>query len=145
MNLSAAVDTPEQLLVGVVASLQSEANEAHRHFLYNFESLVTCAQPLKEVSQGDVLPDMFLEIFNAIQSQHEPQLESSEPTSQRDLPVAVVGRGALLVVLQVQRVDIERVYNPARLFEPHCGAIEVNQHPFVRVEVKGICFFDSLH
>lgn len=95
--------------------------------------------------QSDVLSDMLLEVLHSVQPQDEPKLERSEPSSERDLPVAVIGSGALLVVFQVKRVDVEGVDDPPRFLEPHRGAVEVDQHPLVRVEVEGARVLYAFH
>jgi len=58
---------------------------------------------------------------------------------------AVVWRCALLLVLEVERVDVEGVDQPGGVLEPHGGAVEVDQHPLVRVEVERVCFVDAAH
>ena len=67
--------------------LQSEANKAQHDFRDDLESWVGKDQRLELVSLGNVLSDMPLEILNAVQPQHEPEFQRSEPTSQRYLPV----------------------------------------------------------
>lgn len=57
----------------------------------------------------------------------------------------VVGSRPLLIVLQVKRVYIKSVDDPAGLFEPHCGAVKVDEQPFVRVKVKGVRLLDAFH
>lgn len=51
----------------------------------------------------------------------------------------------MLIVLQVKRVDVEGVDNPQGVLQPHGGAVEVNQHPLVRVKVEGVGLLYALH
>lgn len=57
----------------------------------------------------------------------------------------VIGRRSLYVVLQVQGIHVKCVDHISGIFQPHCRAIEIHQHPLVRVKIEGICQFDSFH
>lgn len=145
MNLATSVDALEQCLVQLVGSLQSKASQSHLNSAEDLEAFIRNAQGFELLGEGAVATDVGLDVLNSVQPEHEPQLEGTETTTQRDLPVTVVRSGSLHVVLQVERVDVERVDDPVRLLQPHGTAVKVDQHPLVGVEVERIGRFDSLH
>jgi hypothetical protein len=67
--------------------LESEADETHRSGADELEATVTLHETLELLGQGDVLADVLLKLLDTVDAQHEPQLQSAEATSQRDLPV----------------------------------------------------------
>ena len=50
------------------------------------------------------------------------------------MPVPVVRDFPLVFVLEVERVDVEGVYEPPVVLHPHGAAVEVDEEPLVRVE-----------
>ena len=44
----------------------------------------------------------------------------------------------LVFVFQVERINIEGVHDLPGVPHPHGGAVEVDQHPLVRVEVEAV-------
>ena len=51
---------------------------------------------------------------------------SSLPATEGNVPVSIVWYLALVLVLEVQRVDIERVHDQPRVPHPHRRAVEVD-------------------
>ena len=51
---------------------------------------------------------------------------------------------ALVAVFEVDRVHGEGVHREAGVLEPHGGAVEVDQHPLVRVEVEAVGHLDPV-
>merc|ERR1719495_3005726 len=62
----------------------------------------------------------------------------SKPPTQRNLPMSIVWHLSLMSMFQVHRIHRERFNGEARVLEPHCRAVKVDQHPLVGVEVEGI-------
>ncbi len=44
----------------------------------------------KAGSERDMLADVVADPFDSVGTEHEPELESPEPTPQRDVPIAIV-------------------------------------------------------
>ena len=68
-------------------SLQPEDDHAQVATGRDLKPGVRPHQGLELPSQTDILPDHILEAGDAVVSQHEPELESSEPLTQGNLPV----------------------------------------------------------
>src|SRR5579862_8131496 len=86
-----------------------------------------------------------LQAFDTIVTQDEPQLERTEAPAERNLPIAIINHSARFrrLVAQVfgqhaQGLD-ERL--PVRNVEDI--AIEVGEHPLVRVEAVAVGEFDA--
>lgn len=112
---------------------------------------------------------MLLQSFNPKLADDEPQLEGAEAFAERDLPVHVVDGEARVLVLEVQRLDVEgtvqcvAVLHPSRAREkeirplmlkrsklfpsighsPHGSAVEVHHHPLAGVEGDGVRELDA--
>jgi len=67
--------------------LEPEADEAHSGGTDELEAGVLEDEPLELLGEGDVLADVLLQPLDAVDAQHEPQLEGPEATAQRNLPV----------------------------------------------------------
>lgn len=48
-------------------------------------------------------------------------------------------------MFQVEWIDIEGVDHPVGVFQPHGAAVEIDQHPFVWIEVERIAELDAVH
>lgn len=70
-----------------IAYPQSETHQAKHDFLNNFKSFIGQHQSLEFVGLGHMLSDVILEILHAVESQNEPQLQGSESSAKRNLPV----------------------------------------------------------
>lgn len=143
MDDAPSVQPLQQGLVGLVVAFKSETNQSQDHLFRDLEPVVRPDQRLEVLGQFDVLPDKFLQVLHAVEPQNEPQLQGSETSAQGDLPMSVIRGGALLLVLEVQGIDVEGVHQPGGVLQPHGGAVEVDQHPLVGVEVEGVGSFDA--
>src|SRR4029450_13028814 len=89
---------------------------------------------------GDGSWDVVPHALDAVVTDHEPELESAKPPAERDLPIAVVddragfGRAISQVLREHAQCADER--RPVR--DPECVAIEVREHPLVRVEAVAV-------
>ena len=77
-----------------IQTIEGEADEIQRRRRGQFEfggGFDRASEPLRQI---DVAADMVLEAFDAIVTNHEPEFEGAEATTQRDLPIAVIYNGA---------------------------------------------------
>lgn len=125
--------------------LESEANQAEHHLSDNFKSRIAEHHRLELVCLRHMSPYVLLQILHAKQSQDKPQFQRAKSSPEGYLPVTVVRSRALPVVLQVQRVNVKGVYHVGRVFQPHCRAVKVHQHPFVGVKVERVCLLYAVH
>ena len=51
---------------------------------------------------------------------------------------------ALVSVFEVNWVDGESIHGEAGVLEPHGGAVKVDQHPFVGIEIEGVSQLDAI-
>ena len=58
--------------------------------------------------------------------------------------MAIIGRGGLKSVFQIERIDVERVDEMRSIFQIHRRTIEVDQHPFVRIEIERLRVFAAV-
>ena len=49
-----------------------------------------------------------------------------------------------MIVLEIKGIDVESIDDLRCIFDPHGGAIEVNEEPLVRVEVVAVSQLDSI-
>ena len=78
--------------------------------------------------------------FGAVVTDDEPELERTEPATERDVPVAIVDDGARLarLVAQVLGQHAERVDERPAVGEVEHVAVEVGEQPLVRVEAPTV-------
>lgn len=50
-----------------------------------------------------------------------------------------------MLVLEIDPVDVEGFDQISSVLDPHGGTVEVDQHPFVGVHVKGVCHTHPFH
>ena len=127
------VDPLAQRLVPLVISAESEADQPHpgRHRQLKPEnqselsisSIRANQRPrgriprvgldlLRELlGELDLGPDVPPQPLRPIDPHHEPELEGAEPAAQGNVPVPVVRNLTLVLVLEVQRVNIEGIHN----------------------------------
>src|SRR6266851_4276061 len=89
IKIAAAVERVHQALVGLVAALQSEANQIQWSRRGQFKAIVLVHPGGKLLRQPHMLAHMKLQPFNPVMTQHKPQLERAKTPSQWDLPVAI--------------------------------------------------------
>ena len=67
------------------------------------------------------------------------------PSTPNGFSVSIQILPTRVLVFEIERVHVEGFMQRRRIFDPHGAAVEVDHHPFGRVESEGICFFDSCH
>ena len=63
------------------------------------------------LGESDLGPDVLPQPLRAVDPHHKPELEGAEPAAQGNVPVPVVRDLALMLVLEIQRVNIESIHN----------------------------------
>jgi hypothetical protein len=98
------------------------------------------------VREREVLTDHRLPGRQAFGADGEPQLQGAEPTSERDLPVAVVdgGTGFSGGGAQVLGQDRQRCEQRGAVRHPERVAVEVHAHPLVRVGRVAVCVLQAV-
>src|SRR5208282_5902694 len=88
------------------------------------------------LSQAHVLANVMLQAFDPVMPDHKPTLERAKTASELDVPVAIIndGAGFRLLVSQGFRQHGERLDQVLAVGDVEDIAIEVGEHPFVRVE-----------
>lgn len=145
VELAAAVDDAQKLLIQLARSFQAKANQAQLDLVAHLEALVLQHQLLELLRQADVVPDVLLQAGDAVGAQHEPQLERAEATRQWNSPVPVVDGGVGVAVLQIKRIDDQCGRQADAITHPQRGAVEVRQQPFIGIRVEGVCVLDALN
>src|SRR6516165_2534628 len=90
--------------------------------------------------------NMVLQALNPIMANHEPELQGAEAAAEGNLPVAVIkhrSRGGGLV-LQIFRKDAERLDEGGAIGHPEAVAVEIGEHPFVRIEGIAVRQFHAI-
>ena len=145
-EIAAAVETVHDGLIGGVSAFVAEAHKIQRRRSGQFEVFV-CRDPLGELlRQLHVAANVVLQAFDAVVADHEPQLQRAEAAAELDVPVAVVDDRSRFggLIAQVFGQDAERLNERFAVGDPEAVAIEVGEHPFVRIEVVAVGEFDSV-
>src|SRR6185437_4417059 len=96
--------------------------------------------------QPHVLANMELQPFNSVMPQHEPQLERPKATAERYLPVTVVDDRARFscLITQIFRQHAEGLDQSFSIGHVKAIAIEIGEHPLVRIEAVAVRGFDAI-
>ena len=73
-----------------------------------------------------------------------PKFQGAKTSSQRNLPVTIIGRRGLKGVFQIERIDVEGVDEMRSISQIHRRTIEIDQHPFVRIEAERLREFATV-
>ena len=92
-----------------------------------------------------MLANVMLQAFDAVVADHEPQLQRAEAASQLNVPVAVVDDCSRFggLIPQVFRQDAQGLNQRLAVGDPEAVAVEVGEHPFMRIEVVAVGEFDA--
>ena len=84
------VDPLKEFLVERVVTSVTETNEIQLRRGRELESIVRDNPPSEFLREVHAFTDVLLEAGHTERSDHKPQLERAEPTSQRNLPITIV-------------------------------------------------------
>src|ERR1039458_8938541 len=87
-----------------------------------------------------MLANVVLQAFDSVVADHEPELQRAEAASELDVPVAVVDDCARLgsLIPQVLGQNAQRLNQRLAVGDPEAVAVEVGEHPLMRIEVVAV-------
>src|SRR5450755_3538233 len=87
-----------------------------------------------------------LQALDAVVTNYKPQFKRAKTASELDVPVAIVNHraGFRRLVAQVLRQNGERLDQVLSIGDVEYVAIEVGEHPFMRVEGVAVGKFDAI-
>src|ERR1700735_5147629 len=87
-----------------------------------------------------------LQSFHSIVLNDEPQFQGTKSAAQRDVPVAVIEDPSCFagLIAQIFGCDAEAVSQSFTVSDVEAGAVEIREHPFVRVETIAIGEFEGV-
>merc|ERR1712121_551225 len=123
----------------------SETNETHVDLIRDLEARRSSDKMLEVTSQRDILPDSLSQSFCSKGAYDEPEFQRSEPSAQRDLPMAIIGNAAVLVgVAQIHWIDAKSRLDSTRIAEPQSGTVEIHWQPLMRIKIERASKFDAV-
>ena len=140
VEFAAGVEPVEQALVDVVAAPMAEADQVQGRGRGPFEAGIGFDPAGEFLRQLHVATHVVAQSLHAVVADHEPELEGAEAAAQGDVPVAVVDDGARLggCVAQVLGEHAQRVDQALAVGHVEAVAVEVGEHPLVRVEAVAV-------
>ena len=131
-------------MVGGVSGLEAKADQIQRDRRGEFEAVIFPDPIGKLLGQSDVLPDVMLQAFDSVMAENKPQFQGAEATAERDVLVAVVDDGAGFggLVAEVFRQHAESLDQGFAVGDVEDVAVEVGEHPLVRVEAVAVGVLD---
>ncbi len=75
------------ICIGLFLYLDTEANQSKDNGHDDLEARILHEESFKVMGQVDMVPNVGLHLLDAVDSENEPELEGTEPSAQRDLPV----------------------------------------------------------
>src|SRR5882672_5791938 len=146
IDVAAAVELFHQRLIDRVSAEMTKAYEVQRNRGSQFKSWVRPDPSRKLVGQPYVLANVMLQALDTVVANHEPQLERPEPAAELNVPVAVVKNraGFAGLVLQIFRKHAQSLDQRPAVGKKERAAIEVGEHPLVRIEAVAIGKFQTV-
>src|SRR3984957_6658908 len=144
-KIAAAVQAIHDGLVRCISAPVAKAHEIQWCRCGEFEIFVM-AHPFCELLRHlHMLADVVLQAFHAVMANDKPQFQRTKTAPKLNVPVAVVDGGASLggVIAQILWQDTQRLDKRFAIGNPETVAIEVGEHPLMRVEVVTVGEFDS--
>lgn len=134
------VDGIQDPLVDVISPFVPEADQVQRCRCRQLKLGILLNPTSELLGEPDVMPDMMAQSFDAIVTDDEPELESSKASPQRHLPVSVIYHGPAFAgrIPQVFRKYAQCADQIGPSGHPEAIAIEIHEHPFVRVEAIAV-------
>src|SRR6202167_3681023 len=86
-------------------------------------------------------PNVKLQSLDAVVTYDEPQFQRAESSAQGHVPIAILEYciRSRRLVSQVLRQDIESSRQRSAVGHKETTAIEIREHPFVRIEAVAVC------
>src|SRR5579863_9287574 len=124
-------------LIGGVCAFVAKTDQVQRHGRSKLKFIVVAHPAGELLREFDVTADVVLQTFYSVVADHKPQLYRAETTAELDMPVAVVDDRARFcsLIAQVFGQDAERLNERFAVGDPEAAAVEVGEHPFMRIEI----------
>ncbi len=135
-KVAAGVQPVHQKLIGMISHAQPEADEIKLSGRGQFETRIVAHPTGELLRQSHVLANVVLQPFDPVMPDHKPKLERTKTASELDVPVAIINNraGFTCLIAQVLGQDRKRLDQVLPVGDVEAAAIEVGEHPFVRVE-----------
>src|ERR1039458_2911744 len=87
-----------------------------------------------------------LEAFDAVMPDHKPEFQRAKTPAQLDVPIPIIDHGARFgrLIAQVLGKNRKRLDQVLAVGNVEAIAIEVGEHPFVRIESVAVGKFHSI-
>src|SRR5258708_629124 len=133
-------------LVRTIRRAQTEADEVELGGRGEFEARIVAHPGGELMGQAHVLANVVLQAFDPVVPDHKPKLERTKTAPEWNLPVAIVNdsAGFRRLVAQVLRQDGKRLDQALPVGDIENIAIEVGEHPFMRVEAVAVGEFHAI-
>src|SRR5713226_9214964 len=124
------------ILVRAIYCVQPAADEIELRGRGEFEARIVVHPGGELLGQAHVLANVVLQAFDAVMPDYKPKLERAKTAPELDVPVAIINHstGFSGLVAQVLRQDGKRLDQVLPVGDVEDVAIEVGEHPFVRIE-----------
>ena len=146
VEVTGLVEVFQQALVEFISSGVAEADQIQRCWGDDLETFIGGDPGGEFLSESDVPPDMIAQPLHTIVADDEPEFEGTEAPTQGDMPITIIDHGAGLggLVAQVFRQHAEGLNQICTIRDVKTIAVEVGEHPFVRVETVAVSQFESI-
>src|SRR5260370_6226510 len=134
------------ILVRTICRAQPEADEVELRGRGEFEARILAHPGGELLGETHMLANMVLQSFDPVIADDEPKLECAKAAPELDVPVAIINdsAGFRCPVAQVLRQDRKRSDQVLSVNDVKAVAIEVGEHPFVRVEAVAVVEFHTI-
>src|ERR1700675_5144459 len=132
--------------VRTICCTQPKADKVQLNWRGEFEARIVAHPGGELLGQAHVLANVVLQAFDPVMPDHEPELERTKTAPELDVPVAIIndGAGFRRLVAQVLRQDGKRLDQVLPVGDVEDVAIEVGEHPFMRIEAVTVGEFDAI-
>jgi hypothetical protein len=79
-----------QFLIHFVPALVTKADQVERRGRCQFESRIVLHPNCELLRQFNVTPNVILQAFDAVVTDHEPEFQGAKSAAERNLPVAII-------------------------------------------------------
>src|SRR6476619_5976262 len=124
--------------------MEPKAHQTERHRRQQLEVRTTPDPLCQLLGQRDVIPDHGAKTLDAVAAQHEPELERAKSASQLNSPIPEVHHLLVLRGAEILGSYAEGAEQGLAVADVVGAAVEVDQHPLVRVEHETIRQFQAV-
>lgn len=141
--VAAIVEALEQPFGDLVLAAYAKDDQAQMPLGRQLEAMIGQHQSLEFLRQTHAFPDVALQTLDAKRAQHKPHFERPKAPTQWYLPVHEVDSDAGVLVLQIQRLHVERAMHCGAIAHPHRRRIEVHHQPLGGIEGNRVHALDA--